>query len=238
MNTRKTIDRTIDRTIEEGRDRAALNKKRIRIPLQLISNRDFPHDAFALLVELKIRAIDNKVGFYTRDLRQSLRWTDNRRVKRYFKILFDMGLIDREITTFAGFQRNELTLIDMDAGDSFTQVDVGTIEKIRAVSQLVTVAGRDKKLDVYSSALRLFYYYEKNYNTAYGKAFPTYEQIGKDTKLSPPYIKGINDVFHESGIVKIKIGEGYLDTENGHQVFRKQGNEYIPMCLRPTANME
>lgn len=206
--------------------------RRIQVPNHLIVNRDFPHDAFALYVELKRSSFNNKANVYPIQLKNKIGWTDNRKLKRYLKILYDYSLIDQEIDRISNHKPITLLIKDIACGEEFTQVDVLTLDRIKECANTVKITGKSELQNVYEIALRLFYYYEKNYNEDYGRAFPTYEQINKDTKIHHTYIKAINTIFDENDIVRVRLGEYYTKEIDHETVIQRAGNQYIPMCIR------
>lgn len=205
--------------------------RRIQVPNSLIVDRDFSHYAFALYIELKIKSYNDKVNIYPMSLKEGLGWTDNRTLKKHFKELYDNNLVDIEIQRIVNTKPIECNITPI-GDDKFTQVDVHTIQKIKDCTNSIIMKGKKKPQNLTEMGLRLFYYYEKNYNEAYGKAFPTYENINEDTKIHPSYIKALNTVFHENGIVSVELGQYYSQELDDTIVTRRAGNTYIPICIR------
>lgn len=206
--------------------------RKIQAPNAIIINREFSHHAFALYVELRIKAFNNKVKIYPTELKSGLGWTDNRRLKKYLGELYDFGLIDVEFNRIDTYRPIECNLTPIRKDEHFTQVDVQTIDKIRKCTTNVRVVGRKTPQHLCEVALRLFYYYEKNYNEEFGKAFPTYEQINEHTRIHATYVKALNTTFHNNGVVSVEIGKYYNQELDDVIITRRAGNQYIPICIR------
>lgn len=202
--------------------------RRIQIPNKIIIDRAFPHNAFGLYVELKMRAFNNKVEVMPMKLKETLGWKDNRKLKKYLKTLYNFGLIDKQVDRINNYKLLNISLTSI-GEEYFTQVDVNTIRKIKESVRSVKLLRKGKPKDVHEIALRLFYYYEKNYNRDFGKAYPTYEQINKDTRIHSDYIMSINEEFHKNGLVIVRTGEWYKDD---NLEMKRKGNQYIPICQR------
>lgn len=204
--------------------------RRIQVPNILIVNRKLSHSVLELYVELALRTTKGDVSrLLVYELKQ-MGWKDNRTIKRNIEILYNLSLINKKIDRLPNNKSLDIKLIKP---TSFTQVDVHTIQLIRKYSQEVKIKHQKPNARIFGTALRLFYYYEKNYNYNYGYAFPTYEDIKKDTGLHSSYIKGLNDMFQEKGLVDIKIGEQFIIVnKNGSREIRKKTNIYIPKCNR------
>ena len=206
--------------------------RRIQVPSHLIVDRNFSHEAFALYVELKRSSFNNNVNTYPIKIKNNIGWIDNRRLKKYLKTLYDYGLINEEIDRIVNHKPLSLSIKDIVSGESFTQVDVNTLDKIKECTKSVEITGKKLPQNVYEIALRLFYYYEKNYNEDFGRAFPTYEQINTDTKIHNTYIKAINTVFDINDIVKVRVGGYYSKEIDNELMIQRTGNQYIPLCIR------
>lgn len=203
--------------------------EKIQVPNKLIMNKEILHGAFALYVEMKKYWNNNKANIYIPVIMKKMSINDTRTFKKYYNSLYKFGYIKEEMkrvpTTMLGVH---FTPIQEEEG--YTQVDVVTLKRIKEVTLHTNIGGKDR--DTYSIGLRLFYYYEKNYNLSYGRAFPTYEQIKKDIKIHSLYIKGINTLFHNSKLVEVEIGGWYEKEIEGIVFTQREGNKYIPLCIR------
>lgn len=206
--------------------------QKIQIENEMIIDTEIPHSAFAMFVELKMKSYNNVTELYIPILMQKLGWKDKRTLKKNINILIDKGYIVNDINRLIMNKpiRFELKKIE----GYYTQVDIHTLKKIRSVTRdKLEVIGVKEKVDVYDRALRLFYYYEKNYNINYGKAFTPYELIIEQTKIHSTYIKTINNLFSKSKLVAIVLGEWYeKEIDDGMFIPQKSCNEYIPLCNR------
>ena len=205
---------------------------KVQIPNDIIINREVDHATFFLYVELKRAFYKGKLVVYPYSLKEALGWKDNRKLKSHFNKLYELGLIKNEVNRINPSRPIDVELTEGALNSDYTQVDIETLDKIKRHTSLVVMPGRKNFRDVQDSATRLFYYYEKNYNHDYGKAFPTYLQISEDTRIHSSYIQAINEVFDRSGLVKIRKGTFYQKLVDGRNIVQKSGNEYRPVCQR------
>lgn len=208
--------------------------QRVQIHNSLIVDAEIPQPAFALFIELKMKSYEDVAELYLPILMQKLGWKDKRTLKKNVDILMEKGYITNKVGRLVATKPVRFELKPIGDGEAFTQVDIYTLKKIRSATRdKIEVGGVKGLTDVYDRALRLFYYYEKNYNPNYGKAFTPYEMITKETKIHSTYIKAINDLFIKNKLVAIMGGTWYeKEIEDGLFIPQKSCNEYIPICNR------
>ncbi|WFD09039.1 hypothetical protein [Tepidibacter hydrothermalis] len=208
--------------------------KKIQVPNSLILDKRISHNAFALYVILKNFSFNDNVNIYPTKLLKAIEWKDMRTLKKYLEILNDLKYINMITSKIVKYECIKLTIRGVE--NDFTQVDINTMYKIIECTLRVPIKGNDNEIEVKNlkeMALRLFYYYEKNYNTLLGKAFPSYRKTSEELCIGKSYISALNDIFNKNDIVKVKKGN-WVETEyeDGVILPRRMCNEYIPICSR------
>lgn len=206
--------------------------KKIRISDNLITNKDFPHKAFLLLVKLKQKAYEGtKVKIWTEVLAHELNWTDKRQIKKYLNVLYDFGLIDTKIERMNYFRPLEFKILDVPKRN-YTQINTNIINQVIECTNKTMIKEKGKIIerDMSHMAVRLLYYYTMLVvNTNTNKVYPTHDEIYQYTKINKRYIPFINKNLEENGIIKIKHGRYYgkLIVEHDIVVTVKERNEYV-----------
>jgi hypothetical protein len=190
-----------------------------------------------LYVALKLAAYNGVVNIYTKNLlKKYVLWSKNETLKKHLILLKEYNYIDYDFEEFPMSGTIQITIPQTEK--PFTQVDRPTVEKIISVAREAHVwkGNKDnKKLyieDIKEMAIKLFYYYFSYYNADEGKAYPKYEEIHMETKISNGYIKAINNMFSYHKLVHITIGDFYNykdDDSNMTKAYRPR-NEYVPLC--------
>ena len=207
--------------------------KRIQVPNFLIKDAEFPHESFYLYVVLKMSCVYNVINIKTSTLMDKLKWSKIGTLKKHLLILQEKELIDFGFEAIPKHVPMEITINSFN--ESFTQVDVTTINKVCELAEEVTMIRYTKNktkievvVDLKEMALRLFYYYEHQYNEEFDKAFPSFRTTNEDTGIGTAHIKAINDLFDYNGTVEIQNGKWYK--KDGQML--KTCNNYKPVCQR------
>ena len=208
---------------------------RIQIDNSIIIDDDITHNAFGLYVLLKglsyIKDDSRIVSCNIGKIKDIAGWKDNRTLRSHFGKLEQLKLITKAPKEYRVNSIVKVKFTDRVQAIGFTQVDRDTVCSIIELTK--SIQSGKRCINMFGMALRLFYYYEKNYNQSYAKAFPSYEAIRRDTGISYNNIKQLNDYFDKNRIVIVSQG-AFVDKENqfGEKSKSRQSNTYIPICNR------
>lgn len=201
----------------------------VRIPNNIIVDQKINSREFMLYAVLrwKLELNEDKITFDEgRELKQALRWKDTRTISKYLKQLEKKGHIE----ILEGYRANTKLEIRVETypKDSFTQIPSKHFREIYHGTKEVFCDNSVK--DIADSSLRLYYFYEKNYNYELKKAFPSYKTINKTLGISYAYVSCINKTLERLGVLVVKEGDVYnkMDEEKVLET-RKTNNSYIPL---------
>lgn len=204
---------------------------RTQVPNSLIIDWNISHEEFLLYTILKLHLITKEkiVTIIGRDLKSALGWKDTRTLKKYLLSLDKKGCIK----ILNNFRVNSKCRIYVECyeDEPFTQVATHKVHKILHGAQSVQHRGEIR--DMRAPCIRLFYYYEKNYNYDLEKSFPSYEKISEDLGMDSSYISSLNSHLEKKGEIRIEKGRYYSTKDGkGNQIVRRHVNNYFPNSRR------
>jgi hypothetical protein len=179
---------------------------------------------------LKMSCVNNQVNIYTENLKKKLNWKTTKTLKKYLCWLKDHKYIDYNFQELPRQHPIKLVIrkliIDKENKNNteqFIQVSVDAINKI------INTMQQNNLLKLKEMAIRLYYYYVKQYNIDIGSAFVSYEIINKDTGISNQCVKQLNDIFQKNKIVKVVHGKWYkVEISEDTYRLRREVNKYVP----------
>lgn len=217
----------------------AKGKSRIQVPYSMLLNPDVPHNAIYLYVIIRNSCTDNNLKIYTEKLKSEkyLNWKSTETLTKYLKYLKEHNYIDYNFIKLPKHKPLELIILPIPKEENYTEISRKAISMIKEKAQNIEFITKKKNKSITTYrycveiAMRLYYFYVKNYNFNEECAFPSYLGITKDTGISSIYIKAINTMFHKNKIVDVKIGEfkDILKQETGDIKFMRERNTYIPL---------
>jgi hypothetical protein len=189
---------------------------RIEAPFSLICNKDISCKAFYLYIILRLTYNDTtqNINIYPKNLLQKLNWKDNKTLKKYLKELKDNNYITYDFTDLPIKKEPiQIYLTQNKLDKEYSEVDRDTIQQIIDCCSNTIIKSKDKitnkiiktTIDLKEHGLRLFYFYEKNYNQKCGYAYPTYQEIFKNTGVRSTYIKALNYILLDLYILYLSI---------------------------------
>ena len=201
----------------------------VQMPNELIANDKIKSNTTYLYLMMKLKAQKQnddsfKLNMYSKKFLETINWTQ-KTFKKHLQILLEEGVVLKyELLNFEPMQ------IHIKKIDIFTQIDNKTITKILNNAHNIKT-DKNKIKDLTAQAIRLYFYYEKNYNNEYGYAFPSYETISKECKITKNTISYLNKFFKQQKILHIEYGKKtYTTNKNNIARPRKEVNKYTPLC--------
>jgi len=224
----------------------------IHIPNNLICTKEINHNAIYLYMILRMYSWDDKITNIHKYISKSkvllerLNWKDRKTLKKYLKQLKEYGYITYDFDNIKSGQDIEIFFIKQKYGKKynnyFVEIEKEGLLKVISIAKEIIIFEKDKitkkyirkVIDLKEQAIRLFSYYcikfkvhnDEEYNiSAY--AFPSYSTINKDIGIRDNNIKAINTNLHKGKILKVEIGDMFLN-DDGRKV--RERNHYIPLC--------
>jgi hypothetical protein len=177
-------------------------------------------------------------------LKEYLDWKSTKTLKKYIEFLKENNFITYNSDSLPKNKPLELDIIPLkdiikidNKKTLFTQINKDIIKTVIELAKSVLVYKKDKVTkketkeyqDLKEMALKLFYFYNKMYNTDAKYAFPSYLEINLMTGISKSYIAILNKFFSKNKIVDIDIGEYYLkEIEESEPKPVRERNKYKP----------
>lgn len=201
--------------------------REIHIPNKIIYNyKDNPdsvsQQAFGLFVGLKVLSFNNIYNNTTDKLLTFTKWTDIDTLKKYINELTNKQFIEHNYKSLPKTDNIKIEILNI---IPFTKVDINTVNRIIELTSSIHIKGNQSASNYNSIALRLFYYYKKQYNKKNKCAFPSYKTIHDSLGISSNQIAILNKIFEDNNLLIIKHGK--WDEGSGSK--KKNNNKYIPL---------
>lgn len=212
--------------------------KKIQVPYELIINPDVPAYATYLYIHLKMICNNNHVRIYIEKFKSEnyLNWKSTQTLKKYLTYLKNNNYIIYDFENLPKGKPLEIDILPITKDKMYVQLDVNIISKIQEFAtktEIIISKNNIKQLiisDCKEMAVRLYYFYVKNYNLEIGKSFPSYKEINEATGISLQYIKALNNMFKKNKLLKITIGKWYeQEDDDGFKYRKRERNSYIPI---------
>jgi len=177
-------------------------------------------------------------NMYSKKFLKEIGWTQ-KTLKRHIDIMHSMGVIlNYKLPRHQpmNIHINKVRQKSINSGEEYTQVDRKTVKTILEITNKIEIETIDRKTkkkktiitNYNSQGVRLYYYYEKNYNPQIGYAFPSQDTIKKDCKISKDTINILNKLFKKNKILYVEHGKKTYINNNYRP--QKENNKYIPLC--------
>jgi hypothetical protein len=192
---------------------------KIKIDNRIVRNKNISNGAFVLYAELVYLKFVNKnsesVLIHHKLLMKYLNWHDKRKLKKYFKELYNHKLIKEEIKTFPKYKQILVTLINYNS-NNFTWLPDNLIKNIKLFGDI---------------GFRLIYYYKSFINDneiSIQYAFPSLNTIAKDLGITENTVVKYNYILEKFKLIKIDKHElvGKFKNNNTEKYFTKYNNYY------------
>lgn len=193
------------------------NQSLIQVPNILIDNENIDSGTTMMYVYLKCKSYDGNTLITINKIKDDLIISRNT-VIRKLSLLQDMKLIEYELN---GQKAMNIKFLKY---KQFTQLSRSSI--ICIMDNLVSINIKGEYKNLVSQGVRLYYYYEKNYNISYGYAYPQIRKIGEKCKMSQNTVILLNSLLETLELLRVEKG-GYYQNELGE--IRKENNKYT--CL-------
>lgn len=210
----------------------------LQIPNEIITDRVLKHEGTFLYVIIKSMSsnkgnsdIYKHKSDYSNAVFSRTGWRSFKTFKKYLRLLEGRGYIKVKTDITKLRRSTELEIELYRPEKNFTGVDVDTLNVLYEIGQKVSMKnkqGNFKEFDLREMVIKYYYYLEKNYNSNYGYSFPKYEDISKVLGISEKYIKPLNDLLEENGLLEVLHGKKYFDEFAG--VYKCTNNMYQPLC--------
>ena len=218
---------------EQSQEQNQLWKKFVSIPHQLIVDKSISTIEFYLYFLLKKHMNHStwKTKTSQHMLKKNLNIADNRTLIGKLRKLKESKYIDYNFDKFP----NKAEFIEIKIINLKSQYESLDLELYEQINKVINI-------DLLPQAIRLIYYYIKNYNPDFdsmgikGLACPSYTEINKECKIKLNDITVINNIFHENMICEVIEGEWYLSEYFNKPM--KGRNRYIPNIIINTKNHE
>lgn len=160
---------------------------------------------------------NNKTNIFSTKLLTKLQWKDSKTIKKHLYILKDLGYIHFEFEgdKIPHKQPMQIEMREMEEKEYYTFITS------KAIHSIIECSGESKEMSI-----RLYLYYLKNYHIKNKYAFPSYDEISYDLKMSSKSTKAINNNLMKHKILYVDIGDQYV---NQYSMTVRERNKYYPL---------
>lgn len=198
------------------------NKLWLRVPTEIVRNIGFKIDeksfaAYAFLLYKKFSALNKNSKILQIDqnvMKNNLGINDNRTLKRCFKVLYEQGLINKEISEFPTNGYLEVELLFPYKEDWYTQLPLDLLNRIKETGH---------------HGYRLMYYYESYINRKdimKDFCYPSYIAIREDLKISNDTLTKYNNALKKLKLITIEKHKVQFDNPLDEDRFTRFNNHY------------
>jgi len=224
----------------------ASHKKSIAIYDYIIMSEEISSDAFYLFVILNsISPLLARTSVERSRLLEETGWATQKKFKKYFIELYNLGLIDSDNIEMEGHGPVSIVLTGnvptekLVGPDPFTPINLTTLIKLKEIGKEVTINKRmptgvlsGTTHDMKEAVMRMAYLYEQRYLSNTNIIIPiSYSTLSKLTGLNPHSVSSANKAMEEAKMLCTfrgkRLSEGRMREMNKYKFIQlRQLNKY------------